>query len=469
MRRILLTVLIALVIPAISSAQDTNYWDTQYGTKGQMLGGMVVGYPSDLSATFYNPGWIALDVDGTFLLTTEAVEYYSIKLYDALGDGIDIDSNTVETSPSYLAGRFTTDLARTWSWAYSYLQRVKFNLNPRGVQFDPSMLPPAEGAWFSGEALRQAKTNEYWYGVSAARKIKKKVALGISPYVVYRSTDSRTQSAAQSVQSDGAFAQTYLADQYKFWNARLLAKIGLAFDHDVVKMGLTLTTPSLGILGSGETMNQFTLSGADLDNDGTIEPPNNANNYQEGLSTNWKSPLSIAFGATWKPGSTGIHTTMEWFNSVSVRNAMDPEPFIDQTTGGTVTTTIAYAASQVFNYGIGVEHDFNDDFAAYLAFRSDYTSAPDDGSNDLALSSWNLWHISGGTSFQFLNMEFNTGIQYSWGASDSARFINFNPEEGEALLTDPGIFKMSYSRIKVLIGFNLPAMGVTTPDSEVAP
>jgi hypothetical protein len=330
-------------------------------------------------------------------------------------------------------------------------------------------LPPTDTEWFSGEALRQAKTNEYWYGVSAARKIKKKIALGISPYVVYRSTDSRTQAAAQSVQPDGAFAQTYLADQYKFWNARLLAKIGLAFDHDVVKMGLTLTTPSLGILGSGETMNQFTLSGADVDNDGTIDPPTNVNNYQEGLSTTWKSPLSIAFGATWKPDRTGIHTTMEWFNSVSVRNAMDPEPFTDQTTGGTVTTTIAYAASRVLNYGIGIEHDFNDGLSAFLAFRSDYTSAPDDGSNDLALSSWNLWHISGGTSFQFLNMEFNTGIQYSWGASDSARFINFNPEEGEALLTDPGIFKMSYSRIKVLLGFNLPAMGVTTPDSEVAP
>jgi len=458
-----------LVFPVVTSAQDTNYWDTQYGTKGGMLGGLVVGYPSDLSATFYNPGWIALDIDGSFLLTTEAVEVYSLKYHNGLGEGIDLESNRVDTSPSYLAGRFTTDPTRTWSWAYSYLQKVKFSLDVRGVQFDPSLLPPTNGDWFSGEALRKASSNEYWYGVSAARKVKPKIALGISPYVVYRSSDSRVQAAAQAMDPQSNFSQTYVADQHKFWNVRLLAKIGLAYDHDDIKLGLTLTTPSLGVLGSGETLSQATLSGVDVTGDGAIDPPVNANNFQEGLSTTWQSPLSIAVGGTWKPDRTGIHTTIEWFNSVSQRKAMDPEPFTNQTTGQTMTTTIAYAAKRVFNYGIGFDHDFDNKMSAYLAFRSDYTSNPADGSNGLALSSWNLWHISGGASFQFLNMEFNTGVQYSWGSHDAARFINFNPGEGESVVHDTGVFKMSYQRIKVLIGFNLPALGVTNSDPGVAP
>ena len=469
MRRFLLPAIFVLLVPALSYAQDTNYWDTQYGTKGQMLGGLVVGYPSDLSATFYNPGWIALNSGGNFLLTTEAVEAYSIKLSDPLGRGLGLESNTVDTSPSYLAGRFTTDLSRTWSWAYSYLQRVKFNLYPRGIEFNPDMLPPVEEDWFSGEAFRQAKTNEYWYGVSAARKIKKKIALGFSPYVVYRSTESRGQVAAQNVDTQGNFSQVYLVDQYKYWNARLLAKIGIAFNHEVVKMGLTVTTPSLGVMGSGETLNQFTVSGLDLNGDGTVDPPANSNNFQEGLSTTWQSPLSVAIGATWKPGDTGIHTTLEWFNSVSQRTAMDPEAFTNQTTGETVTTTIAYAASQVLNFGVGLEHDFHDGLSAYLAFRSDYTSNPSDGTNGVALSYWNLWHISGGTAFKFLNMEFNTGIQYSWGSNDSSRFVNFDPDDGQDLVNDTGTFQMSYQRIKILVGFNLPALGLSTPKSEVAP
>jgi hypothetical protein len=460
---------LALLSASVSPAQDTNYWDTQYGTKGGMLGGLVVGYPSDLSATFYNPGWIALDTDGTFLLTTQAVETYTLKLHDALGKDLDLDSSTVDTSPSYLAGRFTTDSSRTWSWAYSYLQRVKFNLDTRGIQFDPRSLPPTGREWFSGEAFRRARTNEYWYGVTAARKVNPRLALGISPYVVYRSTDSRVQLAAQAYDGQGGFAQAYDMDQYKFWNVRMLAKIGLAWDRDDLKLGLTVTTPSLGVMGSGETLVQETLSGVDLNGDGSIDPAYSANNFQEKLSTTWQSPISVAVGGTWKPGRTAIHTTVEWFDGVSRRRAIEPEAFVDQSTGETRTPVIAYAAKQVVNFGIGLEHEFQSAVSAYLAFRSDYTSNPGDGSNGLALSSWNLWHVSGGAAFRFLNLEFNTGAQFSWGANEESRFVNFNPDEEQGVIANPGTYRMSYQRIKLLIGFNLPSLGLSGAKPGVAP
>jgi hypothetical protein len=36
--------------------------------------------------------------------------------------------------------------------------------------------------------------------------------------------------------------------------------------------------------------------------------------------------------------------------------------------------------------------------------------------------------------------------------------VNFNPDEGETVITEPGTFTMKYRRLKVLVGFNLPVL-----------
>ena len=201
MRRVLLlSILTSVLTAAFAEAQDSNYWDSQYGTKGELLGGMVVGSPTDLSATYYNPGWIAIRTDPSFLLTTMAAEAYRIRLKDGLGDGTSPTSSTVATSPGYLAGRFSVGDDRSWQWAYSYLQKVKFKFDAGGIRVDPGGQPSPNGsAWASGESFRQAETNEYWYGLTFARKIKKNVGLGFTPYVVQRTMKSRTQTSLQAL------------------------------------------------------------------------------------------------------------------------------------------------------------------------------------------------------------------------------------------------------------------------------
>ncbi len=41
-------------------AQDTHFWNLQYGTRSTLLGGTVIGSISDLAATYYNPAAPAL-------------------------------------------------------------------------------------------------------------------------------------------------------------------------------------------------------------------------------------------------------------------------------------------------------------------------------------------------------------------------------------------------------------------------
>ncbi len=457
MRRIFLIImLLAVGITSNAAAQDSHYWDNQYGTKGELLGGLVVGSPSDLSATFYNPGWIALYGGSSVLLTTRAAEAYSIKLKDGLGRGTEPSSSTVTTSPGYLAGRFSSSNNEGWQWAYSYLQKVQFVFDATGIRVDDSAAPPPEGnIWFSGEAFRKAKTNEYWYGVTLSRRIRENIGLGISPYVVQRSMSSRIQAAAQGLTAESQFGQAYGVDEFDFWHVRLLAKIGLAIDQGDLTYGVTLTTPGLGILGSGSVYQTASVSGIDQDQDGTVDDPFLAANYQEELSSSWQSPLSIAVGAAWKPAATGVYVTLEWFSSLSPRTAMDPDDYISQSDGTTQSYNLMYGAKSLVNFGLAFDHEFNPTFALYGAFRSDFSSLPPEAEDTLTIASWDLWHISSGASFTFMSMEFTAGLQYSFGNGVNDRFLNFNIGEDAGVVGDFGTHEISYRRLKALIGFNL--------------
>ncbi len=455
---VFLAVILMLASVQKSHSQDSHYWDNQYGTKGELLGGVVVGTPNDLSATFYNPGWIALQVDPSLLVTTLSVEGYSIKLKDGLGDGTDPVSTTITTSPGYLAGRFTLGKDRTWQLAYSYLQKVKFEFDAVGIRIDTFDQPaPAGPLQFSGETFRKSLANEYWYGLTFSRKIRPNIGLGFTPYVVQRSMSSRTQAAAYGLDEGLDYAQAYRVDEYNFWHVRLLAKIGLAIDKGNLTYGLTVTTPGVGLFGSGKVLTSESNSGLDLDNNGVEDPAYLSSNYQEELSATWKSPLSIAGGLSWESGATKFHLTVEWFNAIKVSQAMNPDSYYSQSDPSEKRTyNLAYGAKSLINYGLAVEHTFSPEFSLYGAFRSDYSSIPSDEADNLQISNWDLWHTSGGASFTFLNMEFTAGLQFSFGDGTSERFINFNLDDGAQVIGNSGNYDIRYRRLKAIIGFNLP-------------
>ena len=460
MRRLFLIImLLGVGISPNAAAQDSHYWDNQYGTKGELLGGLVVGSPSDLSATFYNPGWIALYGGASILLTTKAAEAYSIKLKDGLGRGTEPASTTVTTSPGYLAGRFSSSNDEGWQWAYSYLQKVQFEFDATGIRVDDNSAPPPEGnIWFSGEAFRKAKTNEYWYGLTLSRRIRENIGLGISPYVVQRSMSSRTQAAAQGLTAAdpvSQFGQVYGVDEFDFWNVRLLAKIGLAIDHGNLTYGITLTTPGLGILGDGSVYQTASVSGIDQNGDGVVDDPFLSANHQEELSSSWQSPLSIAVGAAWKPAATGVYVTLEWFNAISPRTALDPDDYLSQSDGTVQSYDLMYGAKSLVNFGLAFDHEFHRTFAIYGAFRSDFSSLPSEADNALQLATWDLWHISSGASFTFMSMEFTAGLQFSFGNGENNRFLNFNSGDEGDVVGDFGKHEVTYRRLKALVGFNL--------------
>ena len=88
-------------------SQDSHYWTLQYGTRSTLLGGAVIGSVTDLGATYYNPGMLALLDDPAFILSGAIYQYTQIKFQNALPGQQDLGYSSLNTAPSLTAGSFS--------------------------------------------------------------------------------------------------------------------------------------------------------------------------------------------------------------------------------------------------------------------------------------------------------------------------------------------------------------------------
>ncbi len=456
---VLATIALLALLTDSAQAQDAHFWDSQYGTRSQLLGGMVVGAPSDLSSTFYNPAWLALDQQPGVLLTTKSFEVYKMTVENGFGRGTEPSSTHVTPSPGFFGGKFTKNFNNEKvAVAFSYLQRVKFEYNASGIRVDEDPFPPNGGNfWFSGESYKRSYVSEHWVGVSFAKSIGDNIYLGITPFGALRNQSVRTQVSAKGMNSNEKFSHLYHMEDSVFWHTRLLVKAGLAFDFSPVTFGFTLTTPSLGLLGSGSAHTDDSLSGFDA-----FPPEGSADtylavNYQPDLSPTFKSPLSMAVGAAYHFENTSLYFTAEWFNSMGKFNLLSPDPFQSQSHPDKINDyDISYSTRSIINWGLAASHKFSSIFSIYMSFWSDQSILNQDDDPQMMMAFWNLLHSNLGASFEFMDIEFTAGLGYSHGSGSSSHFISFNFDdhgdvEGSFPETD-----ITFNRLKFLIGFNLP-------------
>ena len=85
-------------------AQDSHYWNLQYGPTAELLGGVVVGSAQDLSATYYDPASLALAKDPAFLLSLNTVQLEQVSLESA-SDKRNLSSSRFASAPALIAGK----------------------------------------------------------------------------------------------------------------------------------------------------------------------------------------------------------------------------------------------------------------------------------------------------------------------------------------------------------------------------
>jgi hypothetical protein len=434
-------------IPVI--AQDAHYWNIQYGTRSTLLGGAVIGSVSDLSATFYNPGAVALFKDAGFVLSARVYQLETITVEDGAGIGKELDYSTIVPSPSFVAFNLKFDFLGEARLALSILTRQKMDFEFQTRLIDSLEIiesSPGKENFAGGISIRR-EFNEVWGGITYSSKLNDVIGFGLTWYMAYRSQRSSNETIIQALLANHDIASYTNIRNYRYNNLRTLLKFGIGFNFQPLTLGVTFTTPSLNIGGSGSVGTHRFLSGVDS----TIF----ASNFQDEVVSEYKSSWAVGVGGGYKIGKFKFHASAEWYDAIEKFFVMDTEPFESQGSGETLTNDLTHELESVTNYGFGVDFFSSESLILSGGFVTDFSARIPETETNLSVSTLDIYHISGGTTFKIGNSDLTLGLEYAFGSKEIDQQID---------ITDPGnnensdIVKQSevtIRRIKVLIGFVL--------------
>jgi hypothetical protein len=452
-RRIRLALTIALACVALlpatpARAQDSHWWTNQYGNRARLLGGAVIGSSRDLSAVYYNPGGLAVVDEPDALLTGYVFELDNIKYSDVLLEGTELSSTRFDAVAGLIAGQLPFSFLGDNRLAYSYLTRhnLEYRFNKGGVLPEVSNPELSEVGAVSVGLQYETRLREYWGGITWSTPFDR-YGIGISLFVANRSQRLRYGTSLTGAVEDGSVSTLNSSRSYDYYDWRLLSKIGVSTSFDRWNVGLTITTPSLHLFGSGdisyETVGIFP------------EYETVTTSFQDGLSTGYASSWAVGTGGEYIGDGWKAHIALEWFNRVDV-TVLDAEPIRSQTDSAVVVDPdVTNVMKSLVNVAFGYEHTFSDTYSGYATFYTDWTGSEIDDGAVTTTTPWDLWTFGAGAIFSIGRSEFTTGLTYKFGGQDGIGEFDLIPGDDldEQLL--PRQADGRFWRLALVLGFRL--------------
>ena len=212
-RRALLLLAVAVSGSAKAAAQDAHYWTYGYGPVGQLTEGTLVGGVSDLSATYYNPGALALLDKPRFVVGLTSVEFANIDAPDVGGDGLDADQLVFDIVPSMIAGQVGGDDGPS-RFAFAFLSRHDSDWDLGLSATDVSATRPDARAGFGRVRHRLV---EYWVGATWSRRLSDRLSVGVSSFFAYRAQRSRRSIEVEDVAGGASRAAFFGLEHEGSW------------------------------------------------------------------------------------------------------------------------------------------------------------------------------------------------------------------------------------------------------------
>jgi hypothetical protein len=442
----------------VGISQDTHYWNLQYGARSTLLGGAVIGSVQDFAATYHNPGAISLFPNPEFLLSAQVYEWTTLTLQDGGGIGEDLAYTSIQPAPSLLAGSFTLNWLKKHKFAYSILTRqsMKFGFQGRRGESREIISGAPGDEVFGGEIIGDQDLSELWIGLTWSNQVHSKIGVGITQYFAVRNQKTRFQVIAHAWNEiNNLLASSVLLDQIDYQNYRLLWKGGIAVDLRPLTLGLTVTTPSVNLFGSGSSLYDLAVNGLDVNNDG-VEDPIFAANYQKDISSTYKTSWAIGGGFGYKFKNYRLHFSSEWFSKINSFDVIKTQDFTAQSYDTTLSTTVSHELKSVLNWGVGLEAFLSERFSGFGSFVTDYSAYVPQTETNLALSTWDIYHIAFGTVFSVGRAELTLGATYAFGSDNVERLADFSgASEDNQLRGEGDKTKLTYSRLKFIFGFSI--------------
>jgi hypothetical protein len=443
--------LISLALVAAAGtgfAQDTHYWNSQYGPRGILLGGAVIGSIADMSATYYNPGALGYVEKPEVLLSANVCQTSKLTIRDGAGAGIDLDTTDFNILPNMLAGGFRKSWLGKNKFAYSFLTRYRFKAEIQGARVarDDILNAPGEEE-FAGSLTLTNDAKELWAGLTWSRGLNEKIGVGITTYFSAHKQTEIDRVFAQALTDSGDVALVFEVDNFSNTVYSLLWKAGLGFDLTPLTLGLTVTTPNLQLSGSGEAAVNMTTVGLDTVDDGF------QTNIQQDIAGNYKSPLAVGIGAGFSFSKTKLHASAEWFDSVDTYEVLELQDFVSQATGETVQRSLVQKLDSVTNFAAGVEQRFGERALGYLSFTTDFSAF--NPASDVSATGFDIYHVTGGATIKSRRTRFTLGLSYSWGSETIQQTIDLNPGGDNPVVDPSNQVELDYRSVTFIIGFSV--------------
>ena len=452
-----LTPLIVIIIFKFASSQDTQYWSQQYGTESFYLGGAVIGSLLDLSASYYNPGALALMENPEFLTGAKSVSLTRFRFVDGAGAGHDFESLRADAPPDLFAGLFTFGKRPQDRLVYSFLVRKRIDFRVYSSADDLRNIENGESGndKYFGMTNIEWKVNESWVGFTYSKLLNDNIGLGFTQYFCYFGLYNLLDINTQALTEDGEMPITHLVHFVNSYNIKTLTKLGVFLKYSPLKLGFTMSLPSINLFGNGDFYSNDTYASQDYTGIGAGSNYMDAY-YIEDAKSHYPSSWTIGFGLSYKINHSQIHFSTEWFAAVKPFNHLDLPAVVNKTTGETEPLSLMQEYKSVTNFGIGWKHVFNDHFSLFGGFTTDFTSTPPGSLNDISLSDWDIYQISAGTVFSYKWIKMNTGIKYAFGKERAQQLVNYPTATSDNLLLgDLSNSNIDYKSIKIVIGFSL--------------
>jgi hypothetical protein len=466
-RLVILSLLLSLCLN--SSAQLINhYWSQNFNSLSSLIGGAVVAGDGDNSSIYYNPATIIEMQQGSNVSVAANLFTWNIyRNYNSLGTGNNLSSTNFQVQPQFASYSYKPPKGNV-SYAATILTRMKEDLETdyaNSEEIDLIKSLPGSELYNTAFSYRN-KYVDTWVGFGFGHKLNDHFSYGATLFVsastliyqmgynatVYSYSDSTINGVSPSLISQSVYSETI-----KFYQYRLISKIGVAYELNNWRFGLVVTLPSVNVFTSGRSASRSQLQTNIRDTTGQRIPDFQIFSFQEKsqLKANFKYPFAAAFGfiGTFNQGDEKLYFSMEYFNGIKPYSMISAEinpsitsPSVYESLPNKDYLSYYYMADQVLNVAIGYSWKLKQNLKFVNAFRTDFTflneidSEELGGYNYMKTSNFNIYHYSAGLNFNFKKNNVIAGGQFSFGyKNDVPQIANFNnpmeydPDSGNAL------------------------------------
>lgn len=427
---LLLLILVFTTFSPLKSQTDAHYWTNQYGAKGLLLNGAVIASTEDETAIFYNPGAMGTGEEFGLSLSFVTPTYSLLETKNFIGNGSELKDSHFGFTSGFAAVGFGLFKNKKFRGGATTFTRFKSNLNYRAREI--GRVPDSDLLIFIGNLDFQRRLSERWIGFGLSYKILPNLSFGLSQFVVFHSEGTNIEIGKEIVNRARPEKLIFgLRSKLKYnFNASggMLSKLGLSWQPDNFKLGLTVTTPIYNHI----------IRSASFEFDELRKPSPDTTLINANLSSaalkSYKTPWSFGIGLDFAiDEKTRISLSAEYFQEIKDYAILEDtdDPFDGFSLGDfTEEISIKTGNKQVCNVAVGIQRQLENESTVIFGFRTDFNQRKEvEGFGDFTFlaSTPGVLHFSAGGLFTVWNNQMSIGMNYGIGhRRGNQQLVDFN-------------------------------------------